>query len=135
MCPACKRRKLKRQMSAFAKIGAAKDDGDMGDPPMDEARLEKAMGILAQEADGINEDDPRQAVRLMRKFTEATGAGLGPSMVEALDRMEAGEDPEQIEAEMGDLIEQEEPFLFEGKKGGHKAKKTPPRRDETLYDL
>jgi hypothetical protein len=49
--------------------------------------------------------------------------------------MEAGEDPEQIEAEMGDLIEQEEPFLFEGKKRGGPSRKKPPRRDETLYDL
>jgi len=135
MCPKCKRKKLKRQMSAFAKIGTAKDDSDMGDPPIDEARMEKAVGILAKEAEGINEDDPCQAVKLMRKLTDATGASLGPSMEEALHRMESGEDPEQIEAEMGDLLEQEEPFMFEGKKTGAKAKKAPPRRDETLYDL
>ena len=135
LCPKCRKKKLKRQMSAFAKIGTARDDSDMDNMPIDEAKMDKAMGILAQEADSINEDDPRQAAKLMRKFTDATGASLGPSMEEALKRMEAGEDPEQIEAEMGDLIEQEEPFMFEGKKGAVKAKKAPPRRDETLYDL
>jgi putative FmdB family regulatory protein len=135
LCPKCKRTKLKRQMSAFAKISGAKKDNDTDDLPLDEGRMEKAMEILAREADGINEDNPRQAAELMRKFTDATGASLGPSMEEALKRMEAGEDPEQIEAEMGDLIEKEEPFMFEGKTGGRKAKKAPPRRDETLYDL
>ena len=96
--------------------------------------MEKAMNLLAKEADGINEDDPRQAAKLMRKLTDATGATLGPSMEEAIMRMEAGEDPEQIEAEMGDLIEQEEPFMFEGRKGS-KPKRGKPRHDETLYDL
>ena len=122
-------------MSAFAKIGGAKNDRDTEDLPIDESKMEKAMEILAREADGINEDDPRQAAKLMRKFTDATGASLGPSMEEALKRMEAGEDPDQIEAEMGDPIEEEEPFMFEGKPKGMKAKKAPPRRDETLYDL
>ena len=71
---------------------------------------------------------------LMRKFTDATGVTLGPSMEEALRRMEAGEDPEQVEAEMGDLLEEEEPFIFEGKKG-RGIKRAKPRRDETLYEL
>jgi hypothetical protein len=73
----------------------------------------------------------------MRKLSEATGMNLGPAMEEALRRMERGEDPEAIEAEMGDLLEAEEPFIFDGgastKKGTGKAK--PPRVDETLYDL
>jgi hypothetical protein len=53
-----------------------------------------------------------------------------------MKRMEAGEDPDQIEAEMGDIIEGEEPFVFDGKtriKGVRK--RGTPRRDETLYDL
>jgi len=122
-------------MSAFATISGAKDDAHTDDLPIDEARMEKAMEILAQEAGGMNQDDPRQAAKLMRKFTDVTGATLGPGMKEALKRMEAGEDPEQIEAEMSDLIEQEEPFMFEGKRERAKARKVPPRRDETLYDL
>ena len=121
-------------MSAFASISGEREEGDSEDLPIDESKMEKAMNLLAREADGINEDDPRQAAQLMRKFTDATGASLGPSMEEALRRMEAGENPEQVEAEMGDLIEQEEPFIFEGKKGA-KVRKAKPHRDETLYDL
>ncbi|MBP8980243.1 MAG: zinc ribbon domain-containing protein [Syntrophobacterales bacterium] len=137
-CPQCKRIKLKRQMSVFAKIRSVGQDGpedETGMPPIDEAAMERAMSMLASEADHINEDDPRQAANLMRKLTEATGMNLGPAMEEALRRMEKGEDPEQIEAEMGDLLEGEEPFLFEGPKGRKSSAAARPRIDETLYDL
>jgi putative FmdB family regulatory protein len=135
-CPACKIRTLSRQMSAFAFTGKAKEDGDMDDLPFDEGKMEKAMNMLAGEAENMNEDDPRQAANLMRKLTDMTGMELGPGMREALKRMEAGEDPDAIEAEMGDLLGDEEPFLMPEKKGGTKgAKRAAPRRDETLYDL
>ena len=122
-------------MSIFAKMSGKKDD-DMDDsmPPIDEAKMEKAMAMLANEADKINEDDPRQAAMLMRKLADATGISMGPGMEEAISRMERGEDPDKIEQEMGDLLEEEEPFLFEGKSKGGK-KKPRPKVDETLYDL
>lgn len=103
-------------------------------PAMDEAKMEKAVAMLAGEADKINEDDPRQAAMLMRKLSDATGMNLGPGMEEALSRMERGEDPEKIEAEMGDLLEGEEPFIF-GEKRKKGVSKPRPRIDETLYDL
>ena len=135
-CPACKTKPLSRKMSAFAFTGKAKEDGDMDDLPFDEGKMEKAMNMLAGEAENINEDDPRQAANLMRKLTDMTGMELGSGMQEALKRMEAGEDPDAIEAEMGDLLEDEEPFLMPGKKGNAKeTKRAAPRRDETLYDL
>ena len=136
-CPACKRVKLKRQMSIFAKISGSRAEGGDDDqmPPIDEAKMEKAMAMLAGEADKLNEDDPRQAADLMRKLSDATGMSLGPAMEEALKRMERGEDPEAIEAEMGDLLESEEPFIFDGGQGKKGTKKPKPRIDETLYDL
>ena len=135
-CPLCKTKTLSRQMSAFAFTGKAKEDGDMDDLPFDEGKMEKAMNMLAGEAENINEDDPRQAANLMRKLTDMTGMELGSGMQEALKRMEAGEDPDAIEAEMGDLLEDEEPFLMPEKKGGKKGtKRAAPKRDETLYDL
>jgi putative FmdB family regulatory protein len=135
-CPRCRARTLSRMMSAFAVTGRAKEEGDAGDLPIDEGRMERAMEALAGEAESINEEDPRQAANLMRKLSDMTGLELGPGMTEALRRMERGEDPDQIEAEMGDLLESEEPFLLPGKKGGRGAGKRPaPSRDETLYDL
>jgi len=135
-CPRCKQRTLTRRMSAFAVTGKAKEDGGPDDLPFDESRMENAMQALAGEAESINEDDPRQAANLMRKLTDMTGLELGPGMTEALRRMEKGEDPDQIEAEMGDLLEGEDPFLLPGKTGGTRKGRPPaPRRDDTLYDL
>ncbi len=105
-----------------------------GMPDIDESKLEKAMGALASEAERINEDDPRQAAQLMRKLTQMTGLELGSGMEEALRRMEAGEDPEQIEAEMGDLLEEEDPFIPQAKRKSG-SRKRPPRKDDTLYEL
>ena len=76
-------------------------------PDLDESKMEKAMNLLAKEAEKINEEDPRQAENLMRKLSDMTGLNLGPGMEEALTRMEAGEDPEKIEAISGKL-----PFLL-----------------------
>jgi putative FmdB family regulatory protein len=134
-CPRCRRVRLKRRVSLFATISGRKGDEADGDmPPIDESRMEKAMSMLASEAERINEDDPRQAAQLMRKLTEATGLRMGGGMEEALNRMERGDDPERIEAEMGDLLEGEEPFVMESKSKGNK-KGSRPNVDETLYDL
>ncbi|MFQ5770141.1 MAG: FmdB family zinc ribbon protein [bacterium] len=135
-CPKCKNIKLTRQVSTFATSSGRKDEAtDEADmPPIDEAKMEKAMAMLANEAGKINEDDPRQAAMLMRKLSDATGLHLGPGMEEAISRMERGEDPDKIEEEMGDLLEGEEPFTLATKaKIGRKRPK--PKVDETLYDL
>ena len=134
-CPACKTVTLSRRMSAFAVTGRAKEGGDTEDLPFDESKMEQAMQMLAGEAEKINEDDPRQAANLMRKLTDMTGLELGSGMQEALRRLERGEDPEQVEAEMGDILESEEPFQIAAKKGSAGVERSAPRRDETLYDL
>jgi len=134
-CPRCKRL-LQKQMSVFACTGKAKEEGAMENLPINESAMEKAMQMISSEAGRINEDDPRQAANLMRKLSEMTGVKLGEGMSEALRRMEAGEDPDQIEREMGDLLQSEEPFELSGAAGsGGKGKKPAPKRDETLYEL
>jgi hypothetical protein len=63
---------------------------------------------------------------------------LGPGMEEAIRRMEAGEDPEQIEAEMGDVLESEDPFVEGDISKGLKALRKQSQRpqvDTTLYEL
>lgn len=136
-CPKCEKKPLSRQVSLFAFTGKAKEEGDMDDLPFDESQMEKAMAMLSREAENINEDDPRQAAAMMRKLTDMTGMKLGSGMEEALERMERGEDPEQIEAEMGDILESEDPFLLSQMKKGKadRFRRAEPYRDETLYDL
>jgi putative FmdB family regulatory protein len=135
-CPACGKKKLSREVSAFASVGRHKGEdsaaGD-GDFAMDEPRVEKAMETLAQEAAGLDESNPRQAANLMRKFSDATGLKMGEGMEEAMRRLEAGEDPEAVEAEMGDRLEKEDPLT----KGGARSpgRKKAPSRDKTLYEM
>jgi putative FmdB family regulatory protein len=141
-CPQCDRKRLERKISRFAisKGRQGKGEGPEEDdlpPGFDEAKFEQAMESLAKEADGLDEDNPQQAARMMRKLYESTGMQLGDQMEEAIRRMEAGEDPDKIEEEMGDLLDDEQ-SLF-GEKGSRLAsipkKLRPPHHDETLYDL
>jgi len=135
-CPKCKTRTLTRQISVVAFTGRVKEDGDLDDLPFDSSKMEQAMQMLAGEADKMNEDDPKQAANLMRKLSDMTGLKLGDGMDEALRRMEKGEDPEQVEAELGDILEEEDPFSLQAKESKNiKTRRKEPLRDETLYDL
>ena len=132
-CPKCKN-PLKRQLSIFARVTRG-DNEPSGDemPPFDEDKMEKAMAMFAGEAEKIDENDPRQAARLMRKMSEAAGISFGDGMEDVLTRLERGEDPDQIEEEMGPLLEGEDPMVFSKRGKGRKEPK--PLVDETLYEL
>jgi putative FmdB family regulatory protein len=133
-CPRCGRTELQKMMSKFATIGKASEEDD----PLagiDESKMEQAFEGLMREADGINEEDPRQMASLMRKFSDRTGLSLGDQMEEALSRMEAGEDPEQIEQEMGDLMDSDDAFSLENLKKKVSGGKKSPVYDEKLYEL
>ena len=140
-CPKCGRPELERRVSVFAISKNRPDTGDGEDgvdgmpdlSGLDEAKLERAMAMMAREAEGMDEDDPRQAAQLMRKLCDVTGMNFGEGMEEALARMEAGEDPEQVEAEMGDMFENMD-FSPSGAKKLRRALRAPAR-DETIYDM
>ena len=135
-CPRCGRDKLDREVSLFAMGGGEGNEAE-GDLPVNEAAMEKALGSLASEAERLDDSDPKEAAKLMRRFSDMTGLKFGKGINEAIGRMEAGEDPEQVEAEMGDLLESEDPIIFEGKggAGGTGGRRSAPARDETLYEL
>ncbi len=134
LCPRCERTKLDRKMSVFAMPRDRGENEDMPFPDIDEGKMESAMNLLAREAEHLDGDDPIQAAGLMRKLTDMTGLHLGPGMEEALTRMEAGEDPEAIEKEMGDVFDEEAPFGSKKELTGVR-KYRPPEVDEKLYDL
>jgi putative FmdB family regulatory protein len=133
-CPRCKEVPLKRLLSSFSIVRKGVEEEGEDSLPFDEEKMEKAVGMLTHEAEHINEDDPRQAAQMMRKLSEMTGLRMGKGMQEALERMEAGEDPEKIEEEIGDILEKEEPFLVSEKKTP-REKSQAPWRDTTLYEL
>jgi len=133
MCPQCKTLKLKRYLSNFSLLREGPEENTEEALPFDEQKMEKAVGMLAQEAQNINEDDPKQAAHLMRRLSEMAGIDMGKGMKEAMNRLEAGEDPEKIEEEMGDVLE-EDPFVFPEKKAVREKSKIPIQ-DQTLYEL
>jgi putative FmdB family regulatory protein len=139
-CPRCGEKGLARRASAFA-ISKGRPEHAAGEgeqvPDIDESKLMRLMEGLGPEAENLNEDDPRQAARMMRGLFSAAGMPLGSGMQEALRRMEAGEDPEQVERDMGDALE-EDPFSGSGPKrtlAGLRRRLLPPTVDSHLYEL
>ncbi|MEE8218936.1 MAG: zinc ribbon domain-containing protein [Vicinamibacteria bacterium] len=148
-CPRCEREDLTRRASAFAISRGRTEEPkpDAAEPEVDEARLEQAMQALAGEMDSLDENDPRQGAHLMRKLFNATGMPVAGGMEEALRRMEAGEDPEKIEEDMGDVLE-DDPFggLLGGDEGkdpdagkkkgvGRLRRMLPPSVDPELHEM
>ncbi|MBT3193678.1 MAG: zinc ribbon domain-containing protein [Verrucomicrobia bacterium] len=139
-CPHCKARKLQRQVSLFSAGSAGKEDDGAGELPIDESKMEQAVESLAAEAGAMNEEDPRAAAQLMRKFSHLSGMEFNEGIEEALQRMESGEDPEAIEAELDGALGDEDPFVLPGQKGAkgkrkHGKSRGAPRRDDALYDM
>jgi hypothetical protein len=98
---------MTRALSRFAahsgKRRAENADADSATPGGDD--MPPGMERLMAEADGIDENDPRAMGRFMRKMAEETGEPMPPEMNEMIRRLEAGEDPESIEADMGDMLD------------------------------
>jgi putative FmdB family regulatory protein len=51
------------------------------------------------------EDDPRALGRMMRQMSSETGEEMGPEFDEVIDRLEAGQNPDDIEKELPELGE------------------------------
>lgn len=139
-CPKCQRPEIDRRVSLVTVLKrTGKGGADEGDslPDFDEAKMERAFQAMAGEFENASEDDPRAMGRLMRRFIDSAGMKLGAGMEEAIRRLESGEDPDQIESEMGDRLETENPFQ-EGARGTvseWRNRLLPPKIDDTLYEL
>ena len=113
VCPKCGNKKLKKEVSRFAmtrglKEAASKGAGDEGGPPMpdmDDPRVERAMMEMERDMESMDENNPRHMAHMMRKMKDLMPPGSMPKEVDvAIKRLEAGEDPEKIEADMGDVL-------------------------------
>jgi putative FmdB family regulatory protein len=134
-CPRCDRAELERRMSVFAVTGRVdREEGDTSLAGLDESQVEAAFTELMQESASVKHDDPQQIAALMRKFSQRTGVCLGEEMEKVLSRLEAGEDPEAIEQDLGDLGE--EAFSLEAVRRRTRSRvSSPPRHDDRLYEL
>ncbi|MFN0067262.1 MAG: FmdB family zinc ribbon protein [Limisphaerales bacterium] len=140
VCPRCGNRNLSKQVSAFAMLKgvaepkAADSLGPDGEPmpDIDDAKMERAMSDLERDMDHLDENNPRHMAHMMRKMKEAMPPGMMPKELDiAIKRLEAGEDPDKIEADMGDVLGD-----FMGGDGGEGGPSGGPgySRDPGLYD-
>lgn len=129
VCPKCGSPRMSRALSRFAapKGGkqAAADPTAGGPPPGGGADIPPGMEQLLSEAEGMDQNDPRAMGRFMRKMAAESGEPLPPEMNEVVRRLESGEDPEKIEAQMGDMLGPENGGGAGGAAGG---------ADNTLYE-
>ncbi len=141
-CPDNSAFRMEKRVSRFAFLRGAKEES--ADDPfagIDESKMESFMADMEREMSGMDEanPDPRQMGRLMRKMTDALGDKTPPEMREMVRRLEAGEDPEKLEAEFGDLGGEEgaegSAELFAATVKKIKAGLRVPVRDPQLYEM
>jgi putative FmdB family regulatory protein len=114
VCPKCGSRELFKQMSRFAmpkgaKEPAAVSESDAGEggpmPDMDDPRIMRTMADLERDMEHMDENNPKHMAHMMKKMKDIMPAGSMPKELDvAIKRLEAGEDPEKIEADMGDVL-------------------------------
>jgi hypothetical protein len=113
VCPKCGNKKMTKQMSRFAmsrglKEPAAKTEPESGAPPtpnFDDPRMERVMMEMERDMEHLDENNPKHMAHMMRKMKDLMPPGTMPKELDvAIKRLEAGEDPEKIEEDMGDVL-------------------------------
>ena len=123
VCPKCGNKNLKKELSRFAMTrglseptaeGGTGDEGPM--PDMNDPRVARVMAEMERDMGQLDENNPKHMAHMMRKMKDIMPAGTMPKEMDiAIKRLEAGEDPEKIEADMGDVLGD---FIGEGGAGG-----------------
>jgi putative FmdB family regulatory protein len=137
-CPKCGNKKMVKQMSQFAMTRGLKEpsatspgedtDGPM--PDMDDPRVMQAMNEIERDMEHLDENNPRHLAHMMKKMRDVMPPGTMPKEMDvAIKRLEAGEDPEKIEADMGDVFAD---LAGEGGPGGRGGGSYS--KDAGLYD-
>ncbi len=131
-CPKCGAEDLQRRPSSFGistTPGGQTAQGEDG-PDLEDPRLEAEMMRFAAEMEHLDENEPKAMARAVRKMTELAGEPVTPAMEEMIRRLEAGEDPDRIEEDLGDALEGETGDEGDGAFGG-----MPPTQDDGLYPM
>jgi hypothetical protein len=95
-------------------------------PDLDDPKIMRAMAEMERDLEHLDENNPRHMAVMMRKMKDLLPPGTVPKELDvAIKRLEAGEDPEKIEADMGDILGD---VIGAGAGGGDY------QRDSGLYD-
>src|SRR5437868_15457029 len=137
-CPKCGNKKMAKQMSSFAmprgqKESGAETEGEGAEAAMadmDDPRVMRAMSELERDMEHLDENNPKHMAHMMRKMKDLMPPGAVPKDLDtAIKRLEAGEDPEKIEEDMGDLL-----GGMMGEEGGTPGAGGGYSHDSGLYD-
>jgi len=145
-CPDNPRYRMQKMISSFSapsKRRSSSESQEASGASGDDARMEGMMAQMEREFSGMDENnpDPRQLARMMKSMSALTGEKMPEPMTEMIERMEKGEDPEKLEAEYGDVLEDFGEPGSSGEDAGAAESKTrkraqrPIRRDPTLYEM
>jgi putative FmdB family regulatory protein len=124
-CPKCGNKKMEKQLSSFAMTRGGKGSDTPGSgaeceepmPDLDDPRVARAMSEMERDMAHMDENNPKHMAHMMRKMKDMLPPGSMPKEIDAaIKRLEAGEDPEKIEADMGDILGE-----FMGGEGGGNA--------------
>lgn len=90
-CPHCQSANVRRRIGRVRLLRS------------EESHLESLEDLADPQALEGLEEDPRALGRMMRKMGEELGEELPPEFDEVVDRLEAGQSPEEIEAALPEL--------------------------------
>jgi putative FmdB family regulatory protein len=138
VCPRCGNKKMTKQVTRFAMSRGLKEPAapgaegpDASMPDFDDPRMERAMMDLERDMEHLDENNPKHMAHMMRKMKEMMPPGSVPKELDtAIKRLEAGEDPEKIEEDMGDVLGD----FMGGEEGGPAGGGGAYSRDSGLYD-
>lgn len=135
VCPKCGNKKLQKQLSSFAFTKGVKEAAASEGPhtePMpdfDDPRVARAMSEMERDIEHMDENNPKHMAHMMKMMKEIMPAGSVPKELDiAIKRLEAGEDPEKIEEDMGEALSG-----FMGNEGGTGGR-GGYTKDSGLYD-
>ena len=135
VCPQCGSKKMSKLVSRFAlgrglpePVGGSQADEANAAPDFGDPRVERAMQELERDMEHLDENNPRHMAHMVKKMKDLMPPGSVPRELDvAIKRLEAGEDPEKIEADMGEALGD----FMGGSKGGGAGDYS---RDSGLYD-
>jgi putative FmdB family regulatory protein len=90
--PSCRRCGSENMIRLVSRVRVVRSEDSRLDDLTDDAMLTD-----------LDENDPRSLGRWMRKMSQEMGEDLPPEFDEVVGRLEAGEDPEEIEKSMPEL--------------------------------
>jgi hypothetical protein len=157
-CPHNPAYRMRKLVSSFAVTGrhgkseepSATAAGESGDP-VEDARMEAAMGAMEKEFANVDENDPRAMARMMRRMSELTGERIDGEMEEVVRKLEEGADPDALEEQLGgeppcNMPDPDDPYgggmgeappsPADPKEPKHRfrVRRPAPARDPQLYD-